>query len=87
MLDACDRLGMLVVDETLRHVDSRGMKAFDYSLDFAEWWERDIDAMVRKDFNHPSVIVYSIGNEIPEAGSALGAALGRRDRREDPIPR
>jgi beta-galactosidase len=54
-----------------------GMKPFDYALDFPEWWERDIDAMVAKDFNHPSVIMYSIGNEIPETGSGLGASWGR----------
>ena len=35
---------------------------------FAEWWERDVEAMVAKDYNHPSVILYSIGNEIPETG-------------------
>jgi beta-galactosidase len=55
-----------------------GKSEFDYSLNFPEWWERDIEAMVAKDFNHPSVILYSIGNEIPEAGSAAGAACGRK---------
>jgi beta-galactosidase len=77
MLDACDRLGMLVLDEAF-DMWFEGMKAFDYSLDFAEWWERDIEAMVLKDINHPSVIAFSIGNEIPETGSGLGAEWGRR---------
>ncbi|KND39648.1 glycoside hydrolase family 2 TIM barrel-domain containing protein [Streptomyces acidiscabies] len=77
MLDACDRLGMLVVDEAF-DVWTAGKSEFDYSLSFAEWWERDIEAMVAKDFNHPSVIMYSIGNEIPETGSPFGAAWGRR---------
>ncbi|MFE2884689.1 glycoside hydrolase family 2 TIM barrel-domain containing protein [Streptomyces sp. NPDC059272] len=76
MLDACDRLGMLVVDESF-DVWTSGKSEFDYSLDFPEWWERDIEAMVAKDFNHPSVIMYSIGNEIPETGSRFGAAWGR----------
>ncbi|MFE3828530.1 glycoside hydrolase family 2 TIM barrel-domain containing protein [Streptomyces sp. NPDC059092] len=76
MLDACDRLGMLVVDEAFDMWTS-GKSEFDYSLSFPEWWERDIEAMVAKDFNHPSVILYSIGNEIPETGSAVGAAQGR----------
>ncbi|MEV6544079.1 glycoside hydrolase family 2 TIM barrel-domain containing protein [Streptomyces sp. NPDC051665] len=76
MLDACDRLGMLVVDEAF-DVWTSGKSEFDYSLDFPEWWERDIEAMVAKDFNHPSVIVYSIGNEIPETGTPSGAARGR----------
>ncbi|MFI6697621.1 glycoside hydrolase family 2 TIM barrel-domain containing protein [Streptomyces sp. NPDC050509] len=77
MLDACDRLGMLVVDEAF-DVWTSGKSEFDYSLSFPEWWERDIEAMVAKDFNHPSVILYSIGNEIPETGSPAGAAWGRR---------
>jgi hypothetical protein len=53
------------------------MKAFDYSLAFPEWWERDLAAMVTRDFNHPSVIMYSIGNEVPQAGSPHGAAWAR----------
>lgn len=77
MLDACDRLGMLVMDE-LSDVWTVGKSAFDHSLSFPEWWERDLEAMVAKDFNHPSVILYSIGNEIIDIGQPLGAALGRR---------
>ncbi|MFZ3572241.1 glycoside hydrolase family 2 TIM barrel-domain containing protein [Streptomyces sp. BH097] len=77
MLAACDRLGMLVVDEAFDMWTS-GKSAFDYSLYFTEWWERDLEAMVAKDYNHPSVIMYSIGNEILEAGSPAGAAWGRR---------
>ncbi|MFC7886212.1 glycoside hydrolase family 2 TIM barrel-domain containing protein [Streptomyces sp. NPDC057376] len=77
MLDACDRLGVLVVDEAFDMWTSAKTE-FDYSLSFPEWWERDIEAMVAKDFNHPSVIMYSIGNEIPETGSPFGAAWGRR---------
>jgi beta-galactosidase len=77
MLDACDRLGMLVVDEAFDMWTS-AKSPFDYSLDFPQWWERDIEAMVAKDFNHPSVILYSIGNEIPETGTPAGAAWGRR---------
>ncbi|MEU1515226.1 glycoside hydrolase family 2 TIM barrel-domain containing protein [Streptomyces sp. NPDC005811] len=77
MLEACDRLGMLVVDEAF-DVWTAGKSEFDYSLSFPEWWERDIEAMVAKDLNHPSVIMYSIGNEIPETGSPFGAVWGRR---------
>jgi beta-galactosidase len=76
MLDACDRHGMLVLDETF-DVWTESKNSFDYSLHFPEWWERDVEAMVRKDFNHPSVIMYSIGNEIPETGSPLGSRYGR----------
>ena len=77
MLDACDRLGMLVMDE-LSDVWTIAKSAFDYSLAFPEWWEQDVEAMVTKDFNHPSVILYSIGNEIFEVGRPLGSTWGRR---------
>ncbi|KJC64687.1 glycoside hydrolase family 2 TIM barrel-domain containing protein [Agreia bicolorata] len=77
MLDACDRLGMLVMDETF-DMWTEGKSSFDYSLSFPEWWERDVEALVTKNFNHPSVIFYSIGNEIIETGDPLGSALGRQ---------
>lgn len=76
MLDACDRLGMLVFDESFDAWTEMN-KPYDYTLDFPEWWQRDVDALVRKDFNHPSVILYCIGNEIHEYGSGLGASLAR----------
>ena len=71
-LDACDRLGMLVMDEAF-DCWSRGKNQFDYSVAFKDWWQRDIDAMVLRDRNHPSVAMWSIGNEIPERGEPLGA--------------
>ncbi|WP_207455314.1 glycoside hydrolase family 2 TIM barrel-domain containing protein [Herbiconiux sp. SYSU D00978] len=76
MLDACDRLGMLVFDETFDAWTEMN-KPYDYTLDFPEWWARDVDAMVRKDFNHPSVVLYCIGNEIHEYGSGFGGSLSR----------
>jgi hypothetical protein len=76
MLDACDRLGMIVMDETF-DVWTAGKTDFDYAFDFPRWWERDVEAMVAKDVNHPSVVFYSIGNEIPEAGNPHGARWGR----------
>ena len=77
MLEACDRNGVLVMDE-LTDVWTESKSDFDASLDFPQWWERDVEAMVRKDRNHPSVILYSIGNEIPEAGRPQGAVWARR---------
>jgi beta-galactosidase len=77
MLDACDRFGLLVIDETFDMWTST-KNPFDYALDFPEWWERDVEAMVGKDVNHPSVIMYSIGNEIPETGSPAGSLLSRQ---------
>lgn len=51
---------------------------FDYALDFPTWWEADIEAMVKKCYNHPSVIMYSIGNEIQDTGSPNGSVWGRK---------
>jgi beta-galactosidase len=76
LIDACDRLGMLVMDESF-DMWAEAKSPFDYSLSFPEWWQRDLASMVTKDFNHPSVIFYSIGNEIPETGRPHGSRLGR----------
>ncbi len=65
LLDAADRLGMFVLDESFDcWVEAK--PAQDYHLYFEDWWERDTTAMVKRDRNHPSVWAYSIGNEIPE---------------------
>ncbi len=70
-LDACDRLGMLVIDEAF-DMWNKPNNPEDYSRFFKEWWKRDINAMVRRDRNHPSVIMWSIGNEITERFEPLG---------------
>ena len=62
-LDLCDRLGFLVMDEFF-DCWTVGKNDFDYHLDFNEWSSRDAADTVRRDRNHPSVILYSIGNEI-----------------------
>lgn len=62
-LDACDRVGMLVVDEAF-DMWRIGNNPYDYHLYFDEWWQKDIESMVMRDRNHPSVIIWSIGNEI-----------------------
>ncbi len=64
-LDACDRLGLLVMDESFDcwHI---GKNTYDYARFFDKWWQHDIEAMVKRDQNHPSIIMWSIGNEIPE---------------------
>ena len=74
MLRACDRLGMYVMDETF-DMWNRMKSDYDYGLYFQEWWEKDVTAMVRKDFNHPAVILYSVGNEIPEIGTPHGSKV------------
>jgi len=72
LLDACDELGMFVMDE-FADMWERSKCDVDYSLDFAKWWDTDVSLMVRKDFNHPSVVLYSVGNEIPEIGTDSGS--------------
>jgi beta-galactosidase len=74
-LDACDRLGMLIIDEAFDQW-RRQKNAEDYHLYFDEWWQRDIESMVLRDRNHPCVIMWSIGNEIPEQHSSEGAETG-----------
>lgn len=78
LLDACDRLGLLVIDETF-DCWLQGKTPHDYHLYFAEWWQRDTAALVKRDRNHPSVIMWSVGNEIPESrGDPEGASWCRR---------
>ena len=69
MLDACDRLGMLVMDENF-DCWRMGKNPNDYHLFFEDWWDKDTANMVLRDFNHPSVFMWSIGNEIGERGGA-----------------
>ena len=72
-LEACDRLGMLIIDEAF-DMWNYGKNPYDYHLYFKDWWEKDLESMVCRDRNHPSIIMWSIGNEIPERGNAAGAA-------------
>ncbi|MCD7917844.1 MAG: DUF4982 domain-containing protein [Clostridiales bacterium] len=74
LLDACDRLGMLVMDEFVDCWYIHKTK-YDYVNDFPDWWQRDLKAMVEKDYNHPSVILYSTGNEVSETAQPKGIAL------------
>ena len=76
MLDACDRIGMLVLDE-LFDSWTRTKNNNDYANYFPDYWEKDAELMVAKDFNHPSVILYISGNEIQEAATPKGAEMNR----------
>ena len=64
-LDACDRLGLMVIDEAFDGWKEQKNK-YDYALIFDEWSQRDLESMVLRDRNHPSIIMWSIGNEIIE---------------------
>lgn len=65
MLDLCDRMGFLVMIEAFDEW-KRSKTKFGYGRFFTEWSARDLSDMVKRDRNHPSVICWSIGNEIPE---------------------
>ena len=72
-LDLCDRMGFLVMDEAFDQWIT-GKNKQDYHLYFSEWHERDLTAMVTRDRNHPSVVMWSIGNEIRDQRSPEGAS-------------
>lgn len=76
-LDACDRLGMMVIDEAF-DCWNIGKNADDYHVYFEDWWERDLKTMLVRDRNHPSIVFWSIGNEIDGRRDASGVAIARR---------
>lgn len=76
MLDACDKYGILVMDE-LSDMWTYHKNPQDMALYFKENWQDEVESMVKKDYNHPSVILYSSGNEIPELGLDSGAKMNR----------
>ena len=76
LLDLCDRMGFLVLDEAF---DCWALKKTtnDYARHFPDWHERDLRTWIRRDRNHPSVIMWSSGNEIPEQRRPEGGQLAR----------
>ncbi len=75
-LDACDRLGLLVLDEPFDTWKANKVK-FDYGVDFDQWWKIDMSSMVLRDRNHPSIVIWGIGNEIPELEVERGRLMGK----------
>ena len=65
LLELCDRMGFFVMDEAFDMWRKR-KSPFDYSMDFNDWYERDLTDMILRDRNHPSVFLWSIGNEVLE---------------------
>ena len=76
-LDACDRLGLLVLDETFDMWEVSKVK-YDYGRDFDDWWRQDTSSMVMRDRNHPSIVIWGIGNEIPELTVERGRTIAKQ---------
>jgi beta-galactosidase len=77
LLDLADRMGFLVVDEVF-DAWQRKKTPLDFHLIFPDWHEQDLRAMLRRDRNHPSIVLWSVGNEVGEQYTgADGAAIGR----------
>lgn len=89
LLDLTDKMGFIVMDEAFDVWKIQKTK-YDYHLDFDEWHKRDLEDMVLRDRNHPSIMIWSIGNEVmeqwnknPEGGNIsrkLGAIVRNLDR-------
>ncbi|MCG6187199.1 glycoside hydrolase family 2 TIM barrel-domain containing protein [Maribellus maritimus] len=73
-LGACDEIGMLVMDEAFDQWQ-RPKNPEDYNLYFDDWWEKDLESMILRDRNHPSIIIWSIGNEINERADSSGLEI------------
>lgn len=77
LLAACDELGMYVMDEAF-DMWILSKTEYDYSLWFKECWKEDVDSLICKDHNHPSVILYCIGNEIQNLNTEYGVETNRK---------
>jgi beta-galactosidase len=98
LLDLCDRMGFMVMDESFDEwLESwpfggvkkpEGKAKYGYHLHFNEWAEKDLTELIRRDRNHPSVILWSVGNEIPDACFEIGTERLKKlmevVRKEDP---
>jgi beta-galactosidase len=83
LLDLCDKMGFIVMDEAF-DMWAKPKNPYDYHLDWKEWHKRDLEDQVLRDRNHPSVFIWSVGNEIPEQGGnpEKGDTSGRTIGRE-----
>lgn len=74
VLDLCDKMGFLVMDEAFDMWQKKKNK-FDYAVDFKEWHRQDLEDLIRRDRNHPSIFMWSVGNEIREQFDSTGIAI------------
>jgi beta-galactosidase len=73
-LDLCDEMGFLVMDEAFDVWEGAKVKN-DYHTYFKEWWQNDVISQIHRDINHPSVVLWSAGNEIHDQSSARGTEV------------
>lgn len=90
LLDLCDRMGFIVMDEAF-DMWEKGKTEFDYHLAFEEWHKKDLEDLIKRDRNHPSVFIWSIGNEVMEqwnkedsSGSVIAKRLASIVKNLDP---
>lgn len=76
LLDLCDKMGFIVMDEAF-DMWKKQKNPFDYHLDWDAWHKRDLEDMILRDRNHPSIFIWSIGNEIPEQWDSTGVAIAK----------
>jgi beta-galactosidase len=76
LLELCDKMGFIVMDEAF-DMWKKQKNPFDYHLYWEEWHKDDLQDMIRRDRNHPSVFIWSIGNEIMEQWDSTGVAMTR----------
>lgn len=77
MLDVCDRYGIVVIDEFADMWEKQKESPDDYSKYFKTNWKEDLTSIIERDRNHPSVIMWSIGNEIPQAADTSGVRISK----------
>lgn len=76
-MEVCDSMGMMVMAESFDAWKYPKVKN-GYNLYYDNWWKKDIENLIRNHRNHPSIVMWSIGNEIPEQGGADGAAMAKQ---------
>ncbi|THU40280.1 glycoside hydrolase family 2 protein [Niastella caeni] len=81
LLDLCDKMGFIVMDEAF-DMWKRSKSKYDYSNDFDEWYKKDLKDQILRDRNHPSVFIWSVGNEIQEQWAKEGDTAGTAYLRE-----
>ena len=77
LLELADKMGILILDEVFDCWAS-GKNENDYAVHYSEWHKKDIEALVCRDRNHPSVIMWSLGNEVPDQSTDTGVEIAHK---------